>query len=117
MLKFLKWAHNVKNGFKISVPTQTYNVTVDHSCCILNTTMGHPGTWNNKTLVLFDELVCKVRNGDIPDNFEFILYERGSNNDIVEVSYKGARFMVDNGYLVWHYTVPPDSNDTTYETK
>ena len=54
----------------------TYNITLDHSCCILGTTMGHPGTWNHNTLVLFDELVYKVKNGDTADDFQFTLYKR-----------------------------------------
>ena len=36
---------------------------------IIGTTLGHPGAWHNKTLVLFDELINKVQNGDIPKKF------------------------------------------------
>ena len=116
MLKCPQWAHNNHKGFKLSVPARTYNVTVDHSRRILGSTFGHPGTWNDKTLVLFDELICNVKNGNIPDDFEFKLYEKDMNNNIVEVTYKGVWFMVDNGYLSWSCTVPPDNNATTYET-
>ena len=116
MLKCPQWAHNNHKGFKLSVPARTYNVTVDHSRRILGSTFGHPGTWNDKTLVLFDELICNVKNGNIPDDFEFKLYEKDTNNNIVEVTYKGVWFMVDNGYLSWSCTVPPDNNATTYET-
>ena len=46
-------------------PTRTYNATVDHHRKFLNVTPGHPGRWNDKTLVLFDEYVQKIRNGEI----------------------------------------------------
>ena len=33
-------------------PTRTYNATVDHHRRFLNVTPGHPGRWNDKTLVV-----------------------------------------------------------------
>ena len=96
MLKYPHWAHNNHKGFKLSAPARTYNVTVDHSRRILGTTSGHPGTWNDKSLILYDELICQVKKGVIPDNFSFKLYEYDHNNNIVEATYKGVWFMVDN---------------------
>ena len=115
MLKCPHWAHNSHKGFKLSVPARTYNVTCNHSRRILGTTMGHPGTWNNKTLLLFDSLIMDVKNGKIPENFEFELYERKENGETAKVRYSGVWFMVDNGYLSWSCTVPPDNNGLTYE--
>ena len=109
------WAQNNHKGFKLSHPARTYNVTVDHTKRILGTTGGHPGTWNDKTLVLFDKLITKVKNGELYNDYEFKLYERNTVGEIVEVVYKGVWFMVDNGYLSWSCTVPPDGNGVTYE--
>ena len=50
-------------GFKLNIPSQTYNMTVDHSRRILGSTLGHLATWNYKTAILYDELVCGVRDG------------------------------------------------------
>ena len=114
MLSCPFWASNLHKGFKLDKPARTCNVTVDHSRRILGSTTGHPGTWNDKTLVLFDELVYKVKGGVIPNDFEFTLYEKGINGIINEVVYAGVWFMVDNGYLNWSCTVPPDNNPTSY---
>ena len=37
------------------------------------------------------------------------------NGEIGTVQYKGVWFMVDNGYLSWSCTVPPDNNGRAYE--
>ena len=115
MLKCSQWASNTHKGFKLNVPARTYNVTVDHSRRILQSTSGHPGTWNDKTLILFDEYICGVHAGMIHNDFIFHLYEKDDKDEIVEVAYKGVWFMVDNGYLDWSCTVPPSANGTTYE--
>ena len=47
--------------------------TVAHTRQILGTTCGHPGTWNDKTLVLFDELVKGVNEGTYLSENEFVL--------------------------------------------
>ena len=65
--------------------------------------------------MLFDKLLTKVKNGDLYNNYEFKLYEKNKDGDIVEKPYKGVWFIVDNGYLSWSCTVPPESNGTTYE--
>jgi hypothetical protein len=41
-------------GYKMSVTTLSYNLTVNHCQKILHITTGHPGCWNDKTLVRFD---------------------------------------------------------------
>ena len=116
MLRCPQWAHNIHKGYKLSVPARTYNATCDHSRRIIGSTFGHPGTWNDKTLILFDELICNVKNGTIPDNFEFKLLQEDETKNVKEVIYKGVWFIVDNGYLSWSCTVPPDNNATTYES-
>ena len=115
MLKCAQWACNNHKGFKLNVPARTYNVTVDHSRRILASTTGHPGTWNDKTLILFDEFITGVHTGSIHKDFIFHLKEKDADGKVVDVAYRGVWFIVDNGYLSWSCTVPPSGNGTTYE--
>ena len=85
MLNCAAWAQVMHKGYKLSLPSRTYNMTVDHSRWILGSTMGHPATWNDKTLILYDELVCGVRDGNIHNDFEFMLYEKNEKGEVVEV--------------------------------
>ena len=116
MLNCPNWATISHKGFKLNLPARTYNLTVSHTKFILCSTTGHPSTWNDKTLVLYDPLISGVRDGSLHENFEFKLLEKRSNGEIVEVTYQGIWFMVDNGYLDWSCTVPPVKNATTYAT-
>jgi hypothetical protein len=99
----------------LNIPSRTYNVTVTHWRQILGTTCGHPSTWNDKTIVLFDELVQGVNNGDKYSDNEFKLLEYDINGNVQEITYIGAWFMVDNGYLSWSCTVLPIKNGVTYK--
>ena len=90
ILKCAAWAHIIHKGFKLNIPSRTYNMTVNHCHQILGSTSGHPATWNNKTLILFDELVRNVNDGIIPNDHEFMLYEHDKYGNIVEVGYKGV---------------------------
>ena len=83
----------------MNVPARTYNVTVDHSRRILGSTTGHPDTWNDKMLVLFDDLICNVHHGKLYKDYEFKLYEKDVNGKVHQIEYKGVWCMVDNGYL------------------
>ena len=64
---------------------------------------------------MYDELLCGVRASTIHDNFEFILFDHDKEGNVIEVLYKGVRFMVDNGYLAWSCTIPPIKEGTTYQ--
>ena len=66
------WASNMNKGFKLNLPSRTYNVTVDHSRRIICSTTGHPATWNDKTLVLYDPLLTKVKDRKLYDDYEFM---------------------------------------------
>ena len=57
------------------MPSRNYNATVTHWKQILGTTFGHPGTWNDKTLVLFDDLIKNVHDGKFLQDNEFQLFE------------------------------------------
>ena len=64
---------------------------------------------------MFDPLLTKINDGFVPENFEFSLKEYDKDGNIVDITYKGVWFMVDNGYLAWSCTVPPVKNGVTYE--
>ena len=66
----------------------TYNAIMDYTWRILGKTLGHPGTWNDKTLILFDPLIYKVRNGYVPDDFTLKLLEKNINGDVVEIPHR-----------------------------
>ena len=83
MLSCASWAQIMHKVFKLNIPSQTYNMTVDHCCRILGTTGVHPSTWNGKTIILHDELACGVKEGKIHAAFEFMLYERDEKDHIV----------------------------------
>jgi hypothetical protein len=99
----------IHKGFKTKYPTRTYNLTVNHRREILATTSGHPGSFNDKTLVMYDEFITDIKSGNILDDCEFELLER-RDGVVFPVKYKGVWIVVDNGYHNWSITVPPISN-------
>jgi hypothetical protein len=68
----LRQAH-LGNKIGSDATTRTYNVTVNHRCQILHTTTGHPGRWNDKTLVRFDSFMADLRDGAFDEMMEFTL--------------------------------------------
>ena len=115
LLSCPSWAFNNHKGFKLAVPSRNYNATVTHWKQILGTTFGHPGTWKDKTLVLFDDLIKNVHDGKFLQDNEFELFELDTDVNLVSIMYSGAWFLVDNGYLDWSTTVPPMKQPFTYE--
>jgi hypothetical protein len=115
MLRCPSWASINHTGHKLAIPSRNYNATVTHSHQILNTTCGHPGTWNDKTLIMYDELIRGVKEGRIYSKNVFKLFELDKNKNEVQVTYQGAWFIVDNGYLDWSCTVPPMKDPVSYE--
>ena len=101
MLSCAAWAQIVHTGSKMKIPCRTYNVTVSHSRQILGSTLGHPATFNDKTLIMFDRLLTNIHNDKLRKDHVFTLLEKNDQNEIVEVTYVGAWFIVDNGYLNW----------------
>ena len=65
------WAFNNHKGFKLAIPSRNYNATVAHWKQILGTTFGHPGTGNDKSLILFDELIKNIHEGKLMADNEF----------------------------------------------
>ena len=115
LLSCPSWAFNNDKGFKLAVPSRNYNATVTHWRQIIGTTFGHPGTWNDKTLILFDELIRSFHDGKLMEDKEFELLELDKDGNLKTIKYSGAWFLVDNGYLDWSTTVPPMKDPLTYE--
>ena len=90
-------------GFKMSCTTRTYNLTVNHKRWILNSTTGHPGRWNDKTLVRFNACVFQLQHGEFDDKMTFELKTKQGSS----INLKGAYVIVDNGYMEWSSIVPP----------
>ena len=85
-------------GFKLSHTARTYNLTVNHWRRILSTTTGHPASFNDKTLITFDEFVNSLNNGMYDDEYEFELYNYDDNKNVIKVKYCGCWLIVGNGY-------------------
>lgn len=50
-------------GPKQHLTAQSFNITVNHRQRILSTTVGYPGRWNDKNVVLFDSFVRGIYDG------------------------------------------------------
>ena len=101
-------------GFKSKYCICTYNMTVNHRRRILGSTRGHPGSWNDKTVVLFDTFIRDVKRGNILNDHIFELYEM-QNGETVRVKYRGVWMIVNNRYHAWANTIPPFSNTAFHD--
>jgi hypothetical protein len=97
--------NRMHKGCKSKNTTRTFNLGANHRRQILCSTTGHPGSWNDKTLVLCDKFLRDVKNGSIMQDNEFELEER--DGKVVSVKYRDVWVVVDNGYLSWAITIPP----------
>ena len=89
-------------------------MTVNHCCRILGTTRGHPGSWNDKTLVLFDTFIKDIKRGDLLQDYTFELLER-CGEEVIAMKYQGVWVLVENGYHPWLVTVPPFTNSNYWD--
>jgi hypothetical protein len=100
-------------GYKMSCTARTYNLTVNHRRQILHSTTGHPGRWNDKTLIRFDSFMTELQKGALNSTMLFELRKHSVNAQVepaATTTIKGAYVIVDNGYLNWSTTVPPIKN-------
>ena len=77
ILQCLSWASIGYLSHKLATPSRNYNVTVTHCCQILSTICGYPGTHNDKTLIMRDELIRRVHKGTQYSRNTFKLLELG----------------------------------------
>ena len=68
MLKLSSWATIGQKGFKLNLTVHTNDLTITCTKQILCITAGHPSTWNDKTLVLFDPLISNFHCEIFQDN-------------------------------------------------
>ena len=60
----------INKGFKLSLLSRTYNISVNHRRDILHSTRGHPASWSDKMLQRFDNFMTGVKSGEtLPDVF------------------------------------------------
>ena len=64
-------------------------------------TEGFPSRQNNKTVVKFDKFLNDIKENKLFENYTFNLFERLPDGSIVEITYRGAWVMCDNGCLKW----------------
>jgi hypothetical protein len=100
-------AKNAHLGFKSSKTARTYNVTVNHRRKILSTTTGHPATWNDMSICMYDEFLNGLQNGSILNELEYHLYGYDDDKNIVKRLYNGCWLLVDNGYFARSTLIPP----------
>ena len=105
---------NENLGHKESLPSRSYNITVNHLRQILYTTAGHPARWNDKTLVLFDEFIMGVKNGVILTDYQFQLLEKNEDGIVQQPNYNGCWFLSDNRYQNWSVLVAPMKDAVLY---
>ena len=107
------WLWQSNKGFKLNMPSRTYNITVNHRRRIISSTTGHPARWNDKTLQLFDEFLVALQHQGALDDNVFWLWEHETADESTPpkmISYKGAWLMCDNGYLNWPTLIPPSKD-------
>jgi hypothetical protein len=74
-------------GANSSMATTAFNNVMSHRRKILNTTVGLPGKWNDKTVVLFEGMISGMQNGTLCTHFEFKLEDEALN----KILFKGSR--------------------------
>ena len=76
---------------------------------IPGTPRDYPGSWNDKTVVLFDTYIKAIKRGEILQDNIFTIFEK-CGCKIVEVKYQRLWIVVENGYHDWSITVQPFTN-------
>jgi hypothetical protein len=79
-------------GYKMSHTARTYNITVNHRRKILSSTQCHPARWNDKTLILFDDFMQDIKDGNILQDVQFELYDYDKEGNTIKVSIKEFGF-------------------------
>ena len=77
-------------GFKLTHTARTYNLTVNHRRRILSSTSGHPATFNDKTLITYDDFCDSIKNGIYDDLYEFEMYDYDKEGNVIKMKYRGC---------------------------
>ena len=103
-------SHHLKHihkGFKLSLLSRTYNISVNHHRRILHLTSGHLASWNNKTLQHFDTFMEGVKSGESLPDIVFNLDNITVDGESIAVKCQGTWQMVDNGHVNVPIAIPP----------
>ena len=92
------WLNHVHKIHKLNSSSRTYNITTNHRRYILSTTSDHPESYNDKTLLLFDDFLTSLQKGTILQDYEFELFDVDSNGNFITKKYRGPWVIADNGY-------------------
>ena len=94
-------------GGKSKFTCQSFNLICNHRQRILYTRAGYTPRWNDRIVILFDDLARDLANDTIMKYNIFVLYDYDHLGEMIEVNYCGDWLIVDNGYLDWSVTIPP----------
>ena len=79
----------------------------------MSSTKGHPARFNDKTLILFDDFMMELRNGEYDNKHSFTLLDYDGYGNVISIQYSGCYVIVDNGYMSWSTTIPPMKDSTS----
>jgi hypothetical protein len=88
---------------KEGYPTLAFEVIVSHTRKILAVTQSFFGTWNDKTIVRYDDKVTNLRSIPFYSNYKWYLQD--STGNLCE--HKGLYLICDGGYHRWSTLIPP----------
>ena len=98
-----------KEGF----PTVAFNCHCTHNCRLVYIGPAQPGARNDKTMVLFDELVREVRTNPLFTDYTFeLMNDEGEMEQV-----KGAWVLCDGGYHNWRATITGLKHGSTFEQR
>ena len=86
--------------------TLVYEVVTDHNCYCLHCTKGFYGSFNDKTIVKFDNFIDAIRSNELFLNYEYNLFDLNGNPFIEH----GVYLISDNGYHPWRVLQYPSKN-------
>jgi len=98
-IRWSKCSANLKqlNSGRDGCVTRGFEVTVNHKRKILAATKGHYGSYNDKTIVRFDDFILGVHSGQLYGNKVFEVHDKHGN--VTQVA--GLYLLSDNGYHKW----------------
>ena len=90
MLSCAVWTQINHLGPKLKTTSCSCDATVTHCRKILGTEFGHPPTWNDKTIILRNELIRGAHEGKLFNDHKFTLLECDAAGEVVEQQHQSA---------------------------
>ena len=98
---------------KEKYPTVAWNVTVNHKRWIMSVTKGFYGSYNDKTIVKYDNFLTSIHNKELYEDVKFNLRKR----DGTILNLKGAWVLCDGGYHRWRCMQCPVKDGSSVEER